>query len=618
MKTNRNYLKTAVLLMLLCMAPTALAQYFSISPASINIQPGVSRTISVSKALTATETVSGFQFDVNLPDGLLLTKVEVGSALPSSFTVITPNLGEGRTGKVNIMILEWSSVDGASIGAGEIAVLTVKGAADAKPGEGGITFSNGIVSGPDGSETPAEFPSEGVSADIEVPATAVNISSGAVSLLAGQTYKLTASVVPDYASNTTVTWSSTDMGVATVGTDGTVTAVATGTADIKATCGDVSATCKVTVTTLSPGDVTVTPGSGTTEGDEDDSNADNTENGGSLIGNDLTLRIGQTAGITLQLSQQSDVNPEFVWTLAENGDKIVTMTVAEGTLSASFEGIAVGTTTYSVKLANTDTELASGNIKVIAENPVSGMTLNLEDATLLVGQTYTLIAEVEPEDADVAITWMSDNTTVATVDAEGKVTALAVGTANITATNDDITATCAVTVKTLTSDDVTVTPGTGTTEGDEDDSNADNTENGGSLIGNDLTLRIGQTAEIVLTFKDDLAVIPALTWTLAEGGDAFVTMTPATATPSASFTGVAYGKTSYSVSLAGKTEILAEGKVTVLNADGSGVDDITVDGDNTLVVYNLQGVRMPVANRKDLKNLPRGVYIVNGEKEFVK
>ena len=86
---------------------------------------------------------------------------------------------------------------------------------------------------------------------------------------------------------------------------------------------------------------------------------------------------------------------------------------------------------------------------------VTGVTLNKTSTTLAAGGTETLTATVSPEDAtDKTVTWSSDNTSVATVDANGKVTAASAGTANITATatngtddtSDDKTATCTVTV----------------------------------------------------------------------------------------------------------------------------------------------------------------------------
>ena len=82
---------------------------------------------------------------------------------------------------------------------------------------------------------------------------------------------------------------------------------------------------------------------------------------------------------------------------------------------------------------------------------VTAITLNKTATTITAGQTETLsVSSVTPDDAtDQTVTWSSDNEAVATVDADGKVTAVALGTANITATANDgsgVTATCAVTV----------------------------------------------------------------------------------------------------------------------------------------------------------------------------
>ncbi|MFR6523003.1 MAG: Ig-like domain-containing protein [Lachnospiraceae bacterium] len=68
--------------------------------------------------------------------------------------------------------------------------------------------------------------------------------------LKGQTASLTATVTPDNAANKNITWSSSDSSIVTVNVNGTVTAIANGTADITATAADgsgVSAKCSVTV-----------------------------------------------------------------------------------------------------------------------------------------------------------------------------------------------------------------------------------------------------------------------------------------------------------------------------------------------------------------------------------
>lgn len=82
--------------------------------------------------------------------------------------------------------------------------------------------------------------------------------------------------------------------------------------------------------------------------------------------------------------------------------------------------------------------------------PVSGVSLNKDTVSLLVGETEILAATVEPTDAsDKTVTWMSSNEAAATVTSSGVVTAVGAGTATITATTTDggLTVACVVTVK---------------------------------------------------------------------------------------------------------------------------------------------------------------------------
>lgn len=91
-----------------------------------------------------------------------------------------------------------------------------------------------------------------------VAATGVSLSSNNLALVTGGTSALTATVSPANASNKNVTWSTSDPTVATV-SDGTVTAVGTGSATITATAtggSNVTATCAVTVNAAPPiGDI---------------------------------------------------------------------------------------------------------------------------------------------------------------------------------------------------------------------------------------------------------------------------------------------------------------------------------------------------------------------------
>ena len=92
-----------------------------------------------------------------------------------------------------------------------------------------------------------------------------------------------------------------------------------------------------------------------------------------------------------------------------------------------------------------------GNIKAIAEGVfLSTVTLNQEDAHLEAGETLTLEATVGPDDAiNKKVDWKSDDEAVATVSAEGVVTAHAVGQTTIRAIANDgggAKATCTITV----------------------------------------------------------------------------------------------------------------------------------------------------------------------------
>ena len=83
-----------------------------------------------------------------------------------------------------------------------------------------------------------------------------------------------------------------------------------------------------------------------------------------------------------------------------------------------------------------------------ASVPVTGVKLNTETLELFTGNTATLTATVQPDDAtNKNVTWQSDNANVATVQ-NGTVNAVGAGEATITVTTEDVkkTATCKVTV----------------------------------------------------------------------------------------------------------------------------------------------------------------------------
>ena len=131
-------------------------------------------------------------------------------------------------------------------------------------------------------------------------------------------------------------------------------------------------------------------------------------------------------------------NGKFVATAA--GTYTVTATITYN--PKKFTGI-------TKKVENITCEIVVSEVAI--PHPVTSVTVAPTSVTIKQGATTTLTATVAPSNADdPSVTWSSDNQSVATV-VNGVVTAVAVGTANITVTTVDggFTATCAVKVKPL-------------------------------------------------------------------------------------------------------------------------------------------------------------------------
>ena len=85
---------------------------------------------------------------------------------------------------------------------------------------------------------------------------------------------------------------------------------------------------------------------------------------------------------------------------------------------------------------------------------MNSIELDITKISLKPGETAILSATVKPDNAtDKTITWTSSDSSIASVDGNGKVTASAAGEANITATAGDKTTTCWVIVTDLINED---------------------------------------------------------------------------------------------------------------------------------------------------------------------
>ena len=106
-----------------------------------------------------------------------------------------------------------------------------------------------------GYATPSTDTINGYNDDSTVSVTGVSLNTNSASIAVGQTQTLTATISPSNATNTAVTWSTSNGQVATV-SNGTITAVSAGNAIITVTTSDggFTATCNVTVTSSGGGD----------------------------------------------------------------------------------------------------------------------------------------------------------------------------------------------------------------------------------------------------------------------------------------------------------------------------------------------------------------------------
>lgn len=126
------------------------------------------------------------------------------------------------------------------------------------------------------------------------------------------------------------------------------------------------------------------------------------------------------------------------------------LTIGEGESLKLDSGASLNTGEYTLKV---DGGTLTGDVTGTVNYKVTGVSLNKTSTELTVGQSETLTATITPDNAtNKNVTWSSDNQNVATVDANGNVTAVGAGTAQITVTTADgsFTDTCQVTINAAT------------------------------------------------------------------------------------------------------------------------------------------------------------------------
>lgn len=441
-----------------------------------NIKCLVLTLLAVWSTCVIAQDVKKYTFDDNVP---LATDWKVETDVPtggSATCEITNNIGGSLTAKegnyLGLAYLNKSKITISIISTAEFKNITSIGLDVAASDNGKPTFSilvvdasgntiaalaenldskNGFATGGTKKWGHADFAANGVSGYIKIqtyasssgkyaaidnisvthsagPAgpvavTGVTLDKTSLSIEAGQTAQLTATVQPGNADNQAVTWSSSDNNVVSVDATGKITANTKGSATITVTTADGGKTATCTVTVTEPAaPVAVT--------------------GVTLNKNNTTIYTGRTETLTATIQPADATNKAVTWTSDNTG----VATVNNGVVT----GVSVGSATITAKTA--DGGFTATCTVTVEEAPIvhpTGVSISKTSINLQVGGSETLTATVTPADANNKnVTWSTSDATVAAVDKNGKVTGIKAGNATITATTEDgnKTATCSVTV----------------------------------------------------------------------------------------------------------------------------------------------------------------------------
>ncbi len=226
----------------------------------------------------------------------------------------------------------------------------------------------------------------------------------------GEEETLTVGYYPvDTTDDKTVTWISTDESVATV-VDGKITALKVGTTTIIANCN--GKTVETTIEVKAPL-VSID------------------------IGEDFALDPLQEKDLTVTYNPTDTTDPRTV-TWASSNEEVAT--VENGKVTA----LKPGTT----EITATCGTISDSITVTVNEVPLEGIGVNTPSTTIARGETETLNVIFYPDNTtdDRTVTWTSEDDTIATVDENGKVTAVEVGKTTITATVGNWKATCEVEV----------------------------------------------------------------------------------------------------------------------------------------------------------------------------
>ena len=238
-----------------------------------------------------------------------------------------------------------------------------------------------------------------------VPVQELRITADTYAVVLDHTLQLSASVEPENATLSDVTYTSSDPSVLTVSPDGLVTGVGHGRATVTAESGDGRASAQRTITVKQPPEsVTVSPTS-------------------------VTVAEGKTEQLKATVLPDYTDDKTVLWTSAD-----------ESVATVSTRGVVTGVELGETMITATclDNPDATFTIPVNVLKLATGISFNQDSYTVELGDTLQLAHTVYPaETSNQAVTYSIRNTRIATIDENGHVTPLQGGTTTVTIATAD-------------------------------------------------------------------------------------------------------------------------------------------------------------------------------------
>jgi uncharacterized protein YjdB len=375
------------------------------------LTPGSATITAQSEGKTGTAAISVSR----VPVASIAVAPGSASLVVGGSVTLVPIVKDASGAVLTDRTVAWTSSD---VG---VAVVSTSGAVTGiAPGSATITAAS---EGKTGTSAVTVVPTAIASVTLQPDAATIRV--GASTTLTPTVKDVTGAIVSDRE----ITWTSSNVAVATVSSTGVVTGRAVGTATISATSGGKSGSTSVTVVAVPVGSVAVAPAS---------------------------VRLVPTQRESLT-SVMRDANGVVVTdrTVTWSSSNTAVATVApDGWVTAVAPGVATVT-------ATSEGRSGSANINVVPM-PVGSVTVSPASSTVQTGETKTLSATVRDTSGavvtDRVMTWSSSDETIATVSSAGVVTGVSAGTATITATSEGKSGSAAVTVLPVPVATVTLEP----------------------------------------------------------------------------------------------------------------------------------------------------------------